>query len=70
MRYIDCGLMVCTKPIFEDSPSGVSFDLAETLEKLSRKGELAGHEVYQRFYEIGSPAGLGELNQLLSGRSA
>jgi NDP-sugar pyrophosphorylase family protein len=66
MRYIDYGLMVCTKSIFDDSPNGVSFDLAETLEKLSRKGELAGYEVYQRFYEIGSPAGLGELNQLLS----
>jgi hypothetical protein len=43
--------------------------LAETLEDLSRKGELAGHEVTERFYEIGSPGGLAELNRLLSGRS-
>jgi NDP-sugar pyrophosphorylase family protein len=70
MRYIDYGLLVCTKQIFEDFPAGVPFDLADTLENLSRKGKLAGHEVHQRFYEIGSPAGLAELDQLLSDRSA
>jgi N-acetyl-alpha-D-muramate 1-phosphate uridylyltransferase len=66
MRYIDYGLMVCTKRIFEDSPEAVHFDLADTLEELSRTGSLAGYEVKQRFYEIGSPAGLAELNRLLS----
>jgi NDP-sugar pyrophosphorylase family protein len=66
MRYIDYGLMICTRRIFEDSPSDVPFDLADTLETLSRQGQLAGHEVYQRFYEIGSLGGLGELDQLLS----
>jgi NDP-sugar pyrophosphorylase family protein len=69
MRYIDYGLIICSRQIFDDSPSDVPFDLADTLENLSRKGELAGHEVFQRFYEIGSPAGLAELNRLLSGRS-
>ena len=68
MRYIDYGLMVCTKRIFEESPNDVHFDLAETLENLSRNGSLAGYEVKQRFYEIGSPAGLAELNRLLSDR--
>jgi NDP-sugar pyrophosphorylase family protein len=66
MRYIDYGLMVCTKRIFEEAPNDVHFDLAETLENLSRNGSLAGYEVKQRFYEIGSPAGLAELNQLLT----
>ncbi len=66
MRYIDYGLMICTKQIFEDFPSDGSFDLAGTLESLSRKGELAGYEVNQRFYEIGSPAGFTELDHLLS----
>jgi len=66
MRYIDYGLMICTRQIFDDSPSDVPFDLAETLENLSRKGDLAGHEVDQRFFEIGSPAGLAELDRLLS----
>jgi NDP-sugar pyrophosphorylase family protein len=67
MRYIDYGLMICTRQIFDDSAGDVPFDLADTLESLSRKGELAGYEVSQRFYEIGSPAGLAELHRLLSG---
>jgi NDP-sugar pyrophosphorylase family protein len=69
MRFIDYGLMVCTRQIFDHSPSDVPFNLADTLEALSRNGQLAGHEVYQRFYEIGSPSGLAELNLLLSKRS-
>jgi NDP-sugar pyrophosphorylase family protein len=68
MRFIDYGLMVCTRQIFDDSPSDVPFNLADTLETLSRKGQLAGHQVDRRFYEIGSPSGLAELNQLLSKR--
>ena len=66
MRYIDYGLMICSRQIFDDSAGDVPFDLADTLENLSRKGELAGYEVSQRFYEIGSPAGLAELHRLLS----
>ena len=66
MRHIDYGLMICTRRIFDDSPEAVPFELADTLENLSRKGQLAGHEVNQRFYEIGSPAGLAELDRLLS----
>ena len=62
MRYIDYGLMICTRQMFDDAPIDVPFDLADLLENLSRKSQLAGHEVHQRFYEIGSPAGLAELN--------
>jgi NDP-sugar pyrophosphorylase family protein len=65
MRYIDYGLMVCARKIFDHAPSDAPFDLADTLEKLSREGALAGYEVKQRFYEIGSPAGLAELDRLL-----
>jgi len=68
MRYIDYGLMICARRIFDKSPDAVPFELADTLENLSRKGQLAGHEMNQRFYEIGSPAGLAELDQLLSAR--
>lgn len=68
MRYIDYGLMICTRQIFDGFPYGIPFDLADMLENLSRKGELAGHAVSQRFFEIGSPAGLAELDRLLSDR--
>ena len=33
-----------------------------------RRGELAGFEVTERFYEIGSVAGLEETRQHLAGR--
>jgi len=69
MRHIDYGLMICSRQIFDAYADAVPFDLAGTLEDLSRKGELAGYEVSQRFYEIGSHAGLEELDEFLSRRS-
>jgi NDP-sugar pyrophosphorylase family protein len=65
MRYVDYGLSVFNRVIFEEYPENVPFDLANALEKLSRKEQLAGYEVSQRFYEIGSPAGLAELDRVL-----
>jgi len=38
------------------------------LHDLSLQGELAGFEVKQRFYEIGSPDGLRDLEQYLERR--
>jgi N-acetyl-alpha-D-muramate 1-phosphate uridylyltransferase len=40
--------------------------LAEVMQRLLARSELAGFEVGERFYEIGSSAGLAELNLLLS----
>ena len=65
MRYIDYGLTVCSQPIFGNYPEGEPFDLGIVFEELSQRGELAGYEVYQRFYEIGSHEGIGELDHLL-----
>jgi N-acetyl-alpha-D-muramate 1-phosphate uridylyltransferase len=73
MRYIDYGLTVCSRPIFDGYPAGEScesFDLAVVFEELSRRGELAGYEVYQRFYEVGSHEGIKELDQLLRGANS
>jgi NDP-sugar pyrophosphorylase family protein len=65
MHYIDYGLTICTGSIFEEYPVNEPFDLAVVFEKLSQHGELAGYEVHQRFYEIGSYQGLEELDRLL-----
>jgi len=70
MRYIDYGLTACSQPIFENYPADEPFDLAIVLEKLSQRGELAGYEVHQRFYEVGSHEGLEDLDRLLRGRIA
>jgi NDP-sugar pyrophosphorylase family protein len=65
MQYIDYGLSAFRREIFEAWPSSGAFDLASVMESLSEQGQLAGYEVFHRFYEIGSPAGLAELDQLL-----
>ena len=61
-RWIDYGLSVLSaKVIAERVPSGEVADLAELYHDLSVEGQLAGLEVEERFYEVGSPAGLAEL---------
>ena len=52
--------------MFAERPAGVAFDLAEVQRGLVTRGALAGHEVFQRFYENGSHAGLAELEALLA----
>ena len=58
MNYIDYGLNVVKNSIFYDFPSNIAFDLADVFEDLSNKSLLAGFEIYDRFYEIGSMQGL------------
>lgn len=65
MRHIDYGLGVFRASVFAGRPEGEAFDLAEVQSELVAKGALAGHEVFQRFFEIGSHAGLAELETLL-----
>lgn len=65
MRHIDYGLSLFKATAFDAYSTGQPFDLAELMTKLVRERQLAGYEVKERFYEIGSPAGLEELNQLL-----
>jgi NDP-sugar pyrophosphorylase family protein len=40
-------------------------DLGDVYQRLSADGKVRGLEVSERFYEIGSPAGLAELEKLL-----
>jgi hypothetical protein len=44
-------------------PAGVAFDLADLFHVLSRSGELAGFEVTERFYEVGSQAGIADFSR-------
>lgn len=65
MRHIDYGLSLFRASIFEEWPTAQAFDLAEVMMKLVATHDLAGFEVPERFYEIGSPAGLKELEAKL-----
>jgi NDP-sugar pyrophosphorylase family protein len=65
MHHIDYGLGVFRADAFAGCPRDMIVDLATVQSGLSREGKLAGYELMERFYEIGSPAGLGELDVLL-----
>jgi len=69
MRHIDYGLSLFKSSVFEAYPADEKFDLAEVMGKLVREKQLAGYEVPERFYEMGSPAGLAELEELLAKKS-
>jgi NDP-sugar pyrophosphorylase family protein len=66
-RYIDYGLTAYRRETIERLvPSRTWHDLADVLHGLSVAGELAGFEVFERYYEIGSLPGLAELERVLS----
>ena len=65
MQHIDFGLSLFKSAAFDSFPADKPFDLAEVMGKLVREKQLAGCEVRERFYEIGSPTGLVELEVLL-----
>jgi len=65
MNYIDYGLGVFNKSVFDELPEDENFDLAYIYEKLSLNKELSGCEVFERFYEAGSPRGLEDLKKIL-----
>jgi N-acetyl-alpha-D-muramate 1-phosphate uridylyltransferase len=62
MQYIDYGLSCFRRDLFAD--------LAGVFHDLSLQGRLAGFQVHERFYEIGSPAGLRGFEQYLETREA
>ena len=69
MRHIDYGLSLFEADVFQSLPFGQPIDLAEILSDLVARNKVIGYEVRERFYEIGSPDGLKELDALLRGRS-
>ena len=58
--FIDYGLTIVTRRVLESCPANEQFDLATLYHELSLHGRLHGYQVFQRFYEIGSPNGLKE----------
>jgi len=60
-KHIDYGLSFFTKSVFQKYPTETNFDLAEVCENLAENAGLAGYEVFERFYEIGSLQGIEDL---------
>ncbi len=70
MRHIDYGIAVLSAQVFAPYPDDLAFDLAAVYARLVSDKQMAAYEVKQRFYEIGSPEGLAELDSLLRDKRA
>jgi NDP-sugar pyrophosphorylase family protein len=67
MKHIDYGVALLSRRVLERVPADTPFDLADLYHELVADGSMIGYEVSQRFYEIGSPAGLEETRRYLTG---
>jgi NDP-sugar pyrophosphorylase family protein len=63
MQHIDYGLGILQASLLNGY--GGHFDLADVYTNLAECGDLSGYEAQNRFYEIGSPYGLTELEEYL-----
>ena len=70
MAYIDYGLVVFQRAAFDGWTDNEAFDLGDVYQQLVGHGELAGYEVHERFYEIGSPQGIADTEAYLRARRA
>jgi NDP-sugar pyrophosphorylase family protein len=67
MGHVDYGLSVFQADLVAGAPDIA--DLSDLQTRLAREGRLAGHEVTQRYFEIGSRRGLADLESHLRERS-
>jgi NDP-sugar pyrophosphorylase family protein len=67
MQFVDYGLSALhARVVLEMVERGVPSDMADAFTALSRAGRLAGFEASERFFEIGTPSGLADLERHLS----
>jgi len=66
MQHIDYGLSILSAEVFEEWPDASAFDLADLQSSIAANRSLAGYEVPERFYEIGSLSGLHETDSFLT----
>jgi MurNAc alpha-1-phosphate uridylyltransferase len=70
MQFIDYGVGLLRREALLRIPPDRAFDLSDLYSALGAEGRLAGHEVFTRFYEIGTPQSLEEARAYLLARSA
>lgn len=69
MTWIDAGVTALDRRWVAALPAGRPLDLAEQFHLLARAGEMGAHPIRERFYEVGSPAGLAEFRRLVAARA-
>jgi len=70
MHHIDYGVALLRRAALDRIPPDQPYDLATLYTHLVAEGQMSGHEVTQRFYEIGTPASLEEARRYLESRTA
>jgi len=65
MNYIDYGLGILNTNVLNNYEKNKPIDLGDIYQKLSLNKQMVAHEVFSRFYEIGSEAGIKETELLL-----
>ena len=66
LDHIDYGAIALRRSVIARIPTGIALGLHEVQADLARRAVLRAYVAPKRFYEIGSPAGLAELDELLS----
>ena len=66
MHHIDYGLGIFNSASFDLVPANTTYDLALLYEALLKNNQLAGFEVNERFYEVGSFTGIEEFEYYLN----
>lgn len=65
MQYIDYGITLFRSETFQPWADQSSFDLSRVCNQLAKNKQLYGHEVFERFYEIGSIQGIEDFSHYL-----
>jgi NDP-sugar pyrophosphorylase family protein len=68
MNYIDYGVGLLRRSAVDRIPTDRPFDLAELYTSLVNEGRMVGFEVFNRFYEIGTPPALEEARRYLASK--
>jgi MurNAc alpha-1-phosphate uridylyltransferase len=68
MEFIDYGLVVIQKKVFDRYPDNEPFDLSDVLSQMVDSGKVATFEEEKRFYEIGSTSGIKETEEYIMTR--
>ena len=67
MQYIEYGLNILSKDLFKTYQRDDIFDLSDLFEKQVKMNMIDGYEVFERFYEIGTPGSLSSSEKYLKG---
>ncbi len=65
MKHVDYGLSVFRKSVFQHIELSKPTDLSSVYQHLIRNNDLAGYEIFSRFFEVGSYGGIRDFGEML-----